>query len=409
MIHRMSKPIHITILGGGPAGLAVGYYSKKNGLPFTIYEASNRIGGNAITVKHGDFLFDSGAHRFHDKDAKVTKEIKNLIGEDLKKLNVPSQIYHNGKYIDFPLSPLDLFKKLGLSTFIKAGLELVSTKVKNKEQDVSFESFTLNTYGKTIAERFLLNYSEKLWGVSCDKLSPKISGKRLKGLNLRTFLMEAIFGKRAKTEHLDGLFYYPKMGYGTIVEKLAEFCGEENICKNSRITRIFHDHTRIEAIEINGNKRIDVDEVVSTLPLPLFLKLMDPPPKKKEVLFLANELCFRNLIIVAVFLNKDSITENGSIYFPDPEFPFTRIYEPKNRSKYMCPPGKTSLCAEINCHPKSELWNMEEEKLTKQISAHFINLGWIKEEDIIDTLVTKLSHAYPILEIGFEKKGSGNL
>ena len=59
----MSKPKHITILGAGPAGLAVGYYAQKNGLPFRIYEANNCIGGNSITLKHGDFLFDSGAHQ----------------------------------------------------------------------------------------------------------------------------------------------------------------------------------------------------------------------------------------------------------------------------------------------------------------------------------------------------------
>jgi protoporphyrinogen oxidase len=73
----------IIILGGGPAGLAVGYYAKKKGLPFTIYEAQARTGGNCITHKNGDFGVDSGAHRFHDMDAQVTRDIKNLVGENL--------------------------------------------------------------------------------------------------------------------------------------------------------------------------------------------------------------------------------------------------------------------------------------------------------------------------------------
>ena len=70
---------HLAILGGGIAGLSVGYYAKKNGIPFTIYEEKARIGGNAITFKHSDFFFDSGAHRIHDKDPKVTKEIYDLL------------------------------------------------------------------------------------------------------------------------------------------------------------------------------------------------------------------------------------------------------------------------------------------------------------------------------------------
>ena len=74
----MKKTANITILGGGPAGLAVGYYARKNSLDFTIYEANNHIGGNCITFRHGDFLFDSGAHRLHDKDVEITEEIKSL-------------------------------------------------------------------------------------------------------------------------------------------------------------------------------------------------------------------------------------------------------------------------------------------------------------------------------------------
>jgi len=73
----MTKPTHITVLGGGPAGLSIGYYAKKKGIPFTIYEASDCIGGNSTTLRHGDFLYDSGAHRLHDKDASVTEELQH--------------------------------------------------------------------------------------------------------------------------------------------------------------------------------------------------------------------------------------------------------------------------------------------------------------------------------------------
>lgn len=47
-VELMSKPVYITILGGGRAGLAMEYYVQKNGLPFTIYEASHQIGGTVL-------------------------------------------------------------------------------------------------------------------------------------------------------------------------------------------------------------------------------------------------------------------------------------------------------------------------------------------------------------------------
>jgi protoporphyrinogen oxidase len=49
------------------AGLAVGYYARKRGLPFTVYESDGRHGGNCATFRHKEFSFDLGSHRFHDK------------------------------------------------------------------------------------------------------------------------------------------------------------------------------------------------------------------------------------------------------------------------------------------------------------------------------------------------------
>ena len=394
---------NITILGGGMAGLSLGYYAKKEGLQFRIYEANNRIGGNSVTLKHGDFLFDLGAHRFHDQDEEATKEIKVLLGEDLKKLNVPSKIYHNDRFIDFPLSPFNLMKNMGLRPFSKAVVDVGSSRLKRRETSGTFEAFALHTYGKTLAENFLLNYSEKLWGVSCDRLSPEIAGKRMKGLNLRTFFMEAILGQKAKTKHLDGSFYYPEMGIGTIAKKMGEFSGKENILTNSKITKIFHNSNRIEAIEVNGQERIHTSEVISSLPLNILLNIMEPLPPK-EILTLAKGLRYRNVILVALFLNKKSVTKAATVYFPAPGFPFARIYEPKNRSKDMSPPGKTSLVAEIPSQPEDEIWGLEDEKLIAAVCSKFAQIGWIREDEVIDATVNRIYYAYPILEIGSEKK-----
>ena len=39
-----AKRIHTLVIGGGQAGLAVGYYLKQHGIPFLILDASERIG-----------------------------------------------------------------------------------------------------------------------------------------------------------------------------------------------------------------------------------------------------------------------------------------------------------------------------------------------------------------------------
>jgi len=395
----MASAPHISILGGGAGGLAVGYYARKAGRPFAIYEAAGRPGGNCVTLRHEDFLFDSGAHRFHDKDPEVTRDLKSLLGGDLKQIEVPSHIFYDGKYTDFPLSPLNLVLSLGPVAFTRAGFEVLRSRLAPAREHEDFLSFALSTYGRTIASRFLLNYSEKLWGQPCDQLSLNVAGKRMKGLTLKTFIKEALLGGKAKTAHLDGAFYYPKGGFGTIAERLSDFCGEENIRLNARIKKIEHDGKRITALEPGG----DVDEVVSTLPLDQFIKMLGPAPPK-EIQKLATDLRYRHMVLVALFLEKESVTDSATVYFPESRFPFTRVYEPRNRHPDMSPKGKTSLVAEIPCHKEDSHWAMEDDRLVRTVLSHLMKIGWIKESEVASAKVVRMQYAYPVLELGFEDK-----
>jgi protoporphyrinogen oxidase len=332
----------------------------------------------------------------------MTKELLQLMGTDLHKIEAPSQIYHNGKFIGFPLSPLDLMLKLGPITILKAGLELIFARMRSSDGDGSFESFAARMYGETLARLFLLNYSEKLWGLPGTALSPHISGKRLKGLDLGTFLKETLRKRQGDSNHLEGSFYYPKGGYGAIVDKLAQVCGSTNIRTNSRITKISHRQGRINHLWINDQARIDVDEVVSTLPLPLFLRILEPEPER-QILEAAQTLRFRNLILATLFLDRERISNNASIYISDPGIPITRIYEPKNRSEIMAPPGKTSLCVEIPCNPGDPMWCKDDDELISLARSELMKLEIIQEEDISGGVVHRMHHAYPVLNLETEK------
>jgi protoporphyrinogen oxidase len=400
---RKPETPHIMILGGGPAGLAVGYYAKKSDLRFTIIEAGDRVGGNAVTLRHKDFLFDSGAHRFHDKDSQVTAEVKALLAEQLKQVDRPSQIYHNGKFTDFPLSPFNLVRNLGLVSFARATVEVLQSRLRSRRVVDSFEDFALSTYGRTIADRFLLGYSEKLWGAPCSGLSPAIAGARMKGLDLKTFVKEVAFGRRTKAEHLDGAFYYPDSGFGTISEKLGEICGRDNIRLQAAVTGIQCEDQRIASVQINEHQNVATDEVVSTLPLDRLLQILDPAPPA-EVMAVARHLRYRNVVLVAVFLDRPSVTRSATVYFPEPSFPFTRLYEPNNRYSNMSPPGKTSLVAEIPCQAEDATWTMDDSELSDLVTSAILRIGWITRDEIIDTAVARMPYAYPILERGFEQR-----
>jgi len=397
------KKNKITIIGGGPAGLASAYYAKKNGIKFIVYEASDSFGGNCQTIKYNNFFFDTGAHRLHDKDHETTKLFKDLLKERLRKIHIPSQIYRDEKFIDFPLSPFGLFNFLGPVIFIKEALTIIFNSFKSKSKIKNFEDFAVNKFGKKIAHLFLLEYSNKLWGLHTSNLSTIISGNRLKGLSIYTLVLEMVFGKKRKTKHLDGSFYYPDYGIGVLFDELINHCGELNFLSKSKVTRINHSENNINSIVINNQDCHNINHLVSSMPLGIFIESMNPLPPN-EILNISRSIKFRNVILVCFFLNKEKINNNGSMYFPDKKYLFTRIYEPKNRSTNMSPNNKTSLIVEIPCFKNDDIWVMDQNELIDKIKDNLIDLKFFTNNHIIHSNIYKISNAYPILELNFEKK-----
>jgi protoporphyrinogen oxidase len=400
----MKASEELIILGGGPAGIAAGYYASRQGKRFKIYEEKNRIGGMCSTITRGDFRFDLGAHRLHDREPDVTADIRNLVGSRLSRIEIASYIFSRGRLIHFPLSPLNLISNLGPWTTLNAGFHWLAsrfTRAPKSFQD--FETYAVYKYGRPIAERFLLNYSKKLWGKDCGGLSPEISGKRLKGLCLSTFLLEAFSGGKARTEHLDGAFFYPQSGFGEIVERMADVIGREKIFLGRRVMRLEHHNGCIRKVFFDDGEGVQADCIISTLPLPVLVKMLHPACPH-EIAALAMGLSFRKLILVMLMLNRESVTKGGTVYFPEPEFPFNRVSEPRNRSSYMAPPGKTSLLLEIPCGQESDLSEVVLQKYVRICVEKLEQIGWIREYQVLNAAVECLDYAYPVLDAGYAEK-----
>lgn len=394
---------HLTVLGGGAAGLAVGFYARRAGIPFDIYEASDRPGGNCVTLWRGDFAYDSGAHRLHDKDPEVTADLQELLGPDLLPVRAPSQIYHQGRFIDFPLSPLNLLASLGPRAICRAGWDFARARLGGPDGRGDFESFAVKTYGRSLADMVLLNYSEKLWGLPCSQLSPQVAGARLKGLNLLTFLTEIFRGRTRKTKHLDGAFYYPRQGFGQIGEALASACGAASVHTRAVVEGLAHDGQRITGLRVNGQLVPVSGEVVSSLPLTLLLRIMDPPPPP-EVMQAAAGLIFRHMDLVVLMLDQPACSANASIYFPQRAFAFTRLYEPKNRSPLLAPPDKTCVVVEIPTSQGGPASAVEQEEQTRLVIEQLAEAGLIDQAKIIDQAHHRIGFAYPVLQLGSQER-----
>ena len=396
------KKTSLTILGAGPAGLALGFFAKKKNIQFKIFEKSTQVGGNCKTLTVGDFKFDTGAHRLHDKYDEVTEMIKNLLKEDLLKVDAPSQIFHAGSMVNFPINITDVLKKTSTSEFKNILKDILLLHFRKVENPKNFKELAYSNYGKTLSDLFLINYTEKLWGEKAQKLSVEISGGRLNNHGIYNVLKTIFSFNKTDQKHLDGTFYYPKNGFGDIFEKLSDQIGSKNIILNSSIEVINHVGSYIENvghdIESSNNNIF-----INTLPLGLFLKNLKPSAPK-NIINILDKIKFRDLRLCILYLDIPYFSKNASMYYPDSKFPFTRIYEPKNRSEALAPKSRTCIVIEIPCSKNDNISNLNEMDLYQLISNCLIKNKLIKKNNIIEHTCIRMENAYPIIDIDTKKR-----
>ncbi|MEJ7584414.1 MAG: FAD-dependent oxidoreductase, partial [Acidimicrobiales bacterium] len=57
----------VVIIGAGPAGLTAAFCLQKHGVPSTVLEADDAVGGISRTANRDGWRFDIGGHRFFTK------------------------------------------------------------------------------------------------------------------------------------------------------------------------------------------------------------------------------------------------------------------------------------------------------------------------------------------------------
>ena len=248
----MRKVDHL-IIGGGPAGLSLAYEFQQKGIDFLLIEKTDHIGGNAITYEWKDMLFDSGAHRVHGKIPRVTQRVKEILGDDLALINKPSAIYSQNQFFTFPFQAKEVIQKIGKRKTFKVALEQLAPRSEGN----SFQSKVLHQYGPYLSQRFLLPYTEKLWGAPCDQLMPEISGNRLSGVGVGSWLMEKLTGK---STHLEGKFYYPTKGIGMLFDEMQKAIPSDKIRLNSTVDEFKWDSQQIKQVRL-GEEWIEVGKV----------------------------------------------------------------------------------------------------------------------------------------------------
>ncbi|MBE0448240.1 MAG: FAD-dependent oxidoreductase [Actinobacteria bacterium] len=405
-----SRSNEVIVLGGGLAGLSAGYALSQANRRALVLESDSTVGGLSKTIIEGEFRFDLGGHRFITKSIRIENFIKDLMGEELLTVPRSSKICLRNKYFDYPLKPSNAIFGLGVPTTLKILSDYGIERVRNHfraVKSVSLEDWVVSQFGRTMFNIYFKEYSEKVWGLECSQISAEWVAKRIQGLSLGAAIKNAFFkfsGRGIPT--LADKFLYPSLGIGRISDKLREAIDENGrVLTSTRIETLHHSDSRIESLTArngDGTYKVRGYDFISSIPITTLVNMLHPRAPK-DILASASRLRYRDLVIVATILNRERVTNQTWIYIPERKISLGRIHEPKNWSLDMAPADKTLLVTEYFCFEDDEIWSASDDQLADNTIHQLGSLGFIKNNEVLGSIVVRVPKAYPLLEVGYQE------
>lgn len=390
----------LVVLGAGPAGLGAAYRAAHAGRHVVVLERDERVGGAAGSFEVDGVRVDHGSHRLHPStDPAILAELDRLLAGDLQRRPRRGRLRLAGRWVGFPLRPLDAARSLPMGFLAGAARDTVLAPLRHPQADTYAEHLRAGL-GPTLSQRFYFPYARKLWGVAPEELSAEQARRRVRSDRTGALVKRVLRGGRGDA----GVFYYPRRGYGQLWEALADAAvaagADLRLGSPARRVRVDEQRATVDTDE----EAVSAEQVWSTVPLTVLARLADPAPAPR-VLSAAGRLAFRGLLLVYLAVDGERYTPFDAHYLPELSTPVSRLSEPKNyRDGHGSDPaGRTVLCAEIPCTPGDELWGLSD-AAAGDVVVDTLRTHGFPAADVRGVTVRRLPHAYPIYLQGFEEQ-----
>ena len=406
----MSTVRDVLVLGGGSAGLwaALSLLESHPGLGVTVIEREGFPGGMAASFTERGLTFDFGSHRLHPSSAgRILDSVRSLLGDRLLERPRNGRILLDGRFVRFPLKPMDMLLRLPPSFAAGAAMDAISSPFRRQAPpEAPFDATLRAGLGRTICDRFYFPYARKLWGLQPDQIDGVQARRRVSAGSLGKMLRKVASGVR-KGSGTGGIFYYPAGGFGEIFTAAAsgiERLGGRILLRTEvlGVTPPAEGRPGSAVVSTDGRSReVPADFIFSTLPV-TDLARMIRPGLDGAVIEAAGKLGWRAMVLLYLELGTRRYTPFDAHYFPGPETVFSRLSEPRNYSMAEAPAERTGLCLEIPCTKDEALWEMSDEELSALAAAQLVAAG-LPRPPILTAFTRRLGHAYPSYTLDYSR------
>jgi protoporphyrinogen oxidase len=211
------------VVGAGITGLATAAALSARGIDdYVVLEASSEIGGWCKTVRKDGFVWDYSGHFFHFKHPEIEQWLRERMpGQRIRVVDKKSFISYRGKFVDFPFQKN--IHQLPQDEFIDCLYDLYFARSSDVKRgapppETDFEKMLYARFGKSICEKFLVPYNEKLYACDLSTLDKDAMGRFFPHADLTDVVRNM---KRPDNASYNATFTYPEGGAIEYVKALA--------------------------------------------------------------------------------------------------------------------------------------------------------------------------------------------
>lgn len=364
------------VLGAGPAGLGAALALARDGQRVALVEAGAEVGGLCRTLRRGELAYDLGGHILFVHDVARRDWLTSLLGEDVVWVDRPvvcvqGGVVTPGRYLD----------------------QRPDGVIGTGNGGPSAQEFLDNAFGTRFVDRAMRRYLQKVDGVPLERIPATRARK----------LMTEQSAPRG--------FWYAAGGIGQLMDAMASQVRRlgGTVMLATRVRRIrtsSRQFTGIDAASPDGPITLHGARVIAGLPPNLVAGLVDPPPPEGIVPALAP----RAAALVYLLIDTDRLTDHAWIQVDDPRVPFARMFEPKNWSARLVPPGRTVIGCECYCTPTDHdpVWGLTDPGLSRACATALRDpLGLIDDPALVEPLeVVRLPRAWSLVDVDGVREAS---
>jgi protoporphyrinogen oxidase len=307
----MTDRADFVVIGAGVSGLSFANWIRDRhpGASVLVLEGEAEPGGYCRTVVEAGFVWDYSGHFFHFRQPEIEAWLRaRMPGQEVRTVVKRSSIRYAGRDIDFPFQKH--IHQLPHAEFLECLVDLYFRPT--VEVPRSFGEMLYARFGKSITEKFLRPYNEKLYATDLDTLDPDAMGRFFPHADIADIIANMRPGVRDTS--YNATFTYPAGGAIQYVRALLHDLPPGTVAYSEPATAIDLAARRVTT----PRRKIAFEHVVSSAPLPMLARMTNSA--HDPALFTSNKVLVWNL-----GFDRKGADGIHWMYFPDRARSFYRV------------------------------------------------------------------------------------